>query len=107
MSVTARVGREVDHARRVGDGRGFLAPDCPNAGAAVAAALRRLGRDIPLHERTGEYASPTVLVNGIDVVTGATGAGPAQACRLDLPTETHIVTALDRADQASTPTPIT
>lgn len=42
-----------------------------------------LGVDIEVQEREGEYPSPSVLVDGVDVMgdPGFTGAG----CRLDLP----------------------
>lgn len=42
---------------------------------------------------TGPYPSPTVLINGVDVVTGLP-AGNEVCCRLDLPTRHQIVMAL-------------
>jgi hypothetical protein len=77
----------------------LLAPDCPNAAAAravLAVCLDRLGLDLRVSERVGAYPSPTVLVNGVDVMTGACGAPPIPACRLDLPTEARVLAALQR-----------
>jgi hypothetical protein len=75
----------------------LLAPDCPNAPAArtvLAACLHRLGLDVRVRERVGEFASPTILVDGVDIMTDVTGAPPTQACRLDLPTEARLLAAL-------------
>jgi len=77
----------------------LLAPHCPNAPAArtvLAACLRRLGMDIRVPERVGDFPSPTVLVDGVDVMTDAPGAPAMQACRLDLPTESRVLAALSR-----------
>jgi hypothetical protein len=55
----------------------LLAPECPNAPAARAmlrACLDRLGLDLRVRERVGEFASPTILVSGVDVMTGEHGA---------------------------------
>ncbi len=75
----------------------LLAPDCPNAVAARAvlvSCLTRLGLPTGVRERVGRYPSPTILVDGIDVMTG-TVEGPArQACRLDVPTESELLAAL-------------
>lgn len=49
---------------------------------------------MPVVERVGEYPSPTVLVNGVDVMTGATGTPTTQACRLDQPTPQRVLAAL-------------
>lgn len=75
----------------------LLVPDCPNgpgARAVVAACLDRLGLDVPVRERVGEFASPTVLVDGMDVMTGVHGAARARTCRLDVPTEARVLAAL-------------
>jgi hypothetical protein len=82
----------------------LLAPGCPNAAAAravLAACLRRLGLDIGVQERVGVFPSPTILVDGVDVVTGVTGAPLMQACRLDVPSESRVVAALGRRSAAS------
>ena len=75
----------------------LLAPDCPNALAARAvlvSCLTRLGLAIGVRERVGGYASPTILVDGVDVMTGTVGVPPRQACRLDVPTESELLAAL-------------
>jgi Alkylmercury lyase len=73
-------------------------PDCPSLGQvreALYAALADLGLPAVVTEVVGDYPSPSVLINGVDV-TGASGDGPA-ACRLDLPTGEQIRVALRRA----------
>ena len=75
----------------------LLRPGCPNAAAArsvLAESLDQLGLAIPVHERESEFASPTVLVDGVDVMTGRTGTPRIHACRLDLPTVARVVAAL-------------
>jgi hypothetical protein len=75
----------------------LLAADCPHAGAARAIltdCLDQLGLDIPVRERVGDYPSPTVLVDGLDVMTGAAGPPRMQACRLDVPTAARVMAAL-------------
>ena len=72
-------------------------PDCPLVGRVretVRQALASTGVPVVIEELTGDYPSPTVLVDGVDV-TGRP-AGNGSACRLDLPTELQIVTALQR-----------
>jgi hypothetical protein len=75
----------------------LLAPDCPNAASArrvVAECLDEIGLAVPVVERVGDYPSPTVLVDGVDVMTGAVGIQPASACRLDIPTKSRVLAAL-------------
>jgi hypothetical protein len=75
----------------------LVSPSCPNAAAAravLAECLDRLSLSIPVRERVGEYPSPTILVDGIDVMTGARGAPRLQACRLDVPTTARVLAAL-------------
>jgi hypothetical protein len=74
-------------------------PDCPNL-APVRQTLHDALTDLGLPttvvvETVGEYPSPTVTVNGVDVM-GGTGIGPA-GCRLDLPTREQIRTTLHHA----------
>ena len=56
--------------------------------------LRTLVIAAPVLVRVGDCPSPTVLINGIDVM----GASPEQltgnACRLDIPTRERILTVL-------------
>lgn len=71
-------------------------PDCPlieQVRTTLRDCLRHTGTTVAVEEREGLYPSPTLLVNGIDV---ATGAPPTDGvcCRLDLPTHDQIHTAL-------------
>lgn len=73
-------------------------PHCPNlapAREALHAALADLGLDTVVTEVVGDYPSPTILINDVDVM-GGTGDGPA-TCRLDLPTADRIRAALRQA----------
>lgn len=76
---------------------------CPLFTPAVALVrdcVRELGVDAVLTERVARYPSPTVLVDGRDVM-GVPGDGtPADACRLDVPTRKRVIDAL-RAAAAS------
>ena len=75
----------------------LLSPDCPNAAGArhvVAECLDEFGLAVPVVERVGDSASPTVLVDGMDVMTGTVDREPAQACRLDVPTRSRVLAAL-------------
>jgi len=75
----------------------LLAADCPHARAARAVltnCLDQLGLDIPVRERVGDYPSPTLLVDGVDVMTGTAGTPRMQACRLDVPTASRVLAAL-------------
>lgn len=75
----------------------LLVPDCPNGPAArrvVRDCLARLGVTVPIVETTGSYASPTVRVDGRNVMDGP-GVRPAEgACRLDLPTTERVLAAM-------------
>ncbi len=71
-------------------------PDCPRAGATiqmVRRCLAELGRPVTLIERCGDYPSPTVRVNGQDVM--GTLASLAPSCRLDVPTERQFLAAIE------------
>lgn len=81
----------------------LLVPDCPLAPAAreaLAVGLDELGLDTVVHERVGDYPSPTVLVDGRDVMTGILGVAQTAACRLDVPTAAQITAAVQRAQAA-------
>jgi hypothetical protein len=70
-------------------------PGCPHAEAARALlreCLAELELDVPFDDIEGEYPSPTILVNGEDVM-GAP-ASQAAACRLDVPTRARLLAAL-------------
>jgi hypothetical protein len=75
----------------------LLTPNCPNASAAravLADCLRRLGLTVRVQERVGDHPSPTILVDGVDVMTRADGAPWLPACRLDVPTRDRVMAAL-------------
>ncbi|MCW2649562.1 MAG: hypothetical protein QOE41_523 [Mycobacterium sp.] len=75
----------------------LTSPGCPNAEATrtmLTDCLSSLGIDVPVIDRVGRYPSPTVLVNGVDVMRPAPEAPSGDACRLDLPTPQHILDAL-------------
>lgn len=72
-------------------------PDCPHLPPArdlLRACLAELGLPLTATERVGPYPSPSVLVDGIDVM-GAPADGAS--CRLDVPTAEAIRAALRRA----------
>ncbi|SIE96307.1 organomercurial lyase MerB [Mycobacteroides abscessus] len=80
----------------------LTAPDCPHAASArqlVTDCLSSMALDLPIIERVGRYPSPTVLVDGADVMCPAATVLAADACRLDLPTPERLLTAL-RANSA-------
>lgn len=74
------------------------APGCPNVAATrqlIVDCLTELGLDRPLVERVGRYRSPTVLVEGVDVMNPTTSdLVDGDACRLDLPSRDHVLAAI-------------
>ena len=87
----------------------LTAPDCSHAAPArqvITDCLTSLGLDVPIIDRVGRYPSPTVLVNGVDVMRPEAAAPVGDACRLDLPTPRRVLHALraNTADQVETPT---
>ncbi|MCC3318412.1 hypothetical protein [Nocardia africana] len=75
-------------------------PDCPLLGRVrdtLAEALRRTPiQVVRVDEIEGNYPSPSLLIDGIDVITGEPPQQTA-CCRFDLPTPEQITTALDNA----------
>jgi hypothetical protein len=70
-------------------------PDCPHVDAARALlreCLAELRLDVTPQDKEGEYPSPTILVNGVDVM-GAP-ASQSATCRLDVPTRHRLLLAL-------------
>ena len=70
---------------------------CPHTEAArelLHECLTELQLDVAVEDKEGEYPSPTILVNGEDVM-GAP-VSQAAACRLDLPTRQRLFLALRR-----------
>jgi hypothetical protein len=75
----------------------LLLPHCAFAEDARALLVRCLadaGLTTPVVERVGDYPSPTVLIDGVDVMTGAVTLPAVQACRLDRPTAQRVLAAL-------------
>lgn len=75
----------------------LAAPDCPHAAAArqvITDCLTRLGLDVPIIDRVGRCCSPTVLINGVDVMRPGAAPPIGDACRLDLPTPRRVLDAL-------------
>ena len=73
-------------------------PDCPNLAATrdlLTACLIEAGLPPMIIERLGDFPSPSVLIDGVDV-TGADPHGPPM-CVLRPPTADQIRTALQRA----------
>ena len=73
-------------------------PGCPNAETArrtLNECLDELGLGVPVLERVGDYPSPSVLVNGLDVMGRQELSGAA--CRLDTPSRDRILAALASA----------
>jgi hypothetical protein len=70
-------------------------PGCANVANArqlLRSTLAELGITEQVQEEEGEYPSPTILVDGVDVM-GSPEAGGA-SCRLDVPTRERLVQAL-------------
>lgn len=73
-------------------------PGCPHVEQArqlLRSCLVDLGlTNIPVDDREGYYPSPSIIVNGNDVI----GAPPnaAASCRLDLPTRERVMSALQQ-----------
>ena len=67
-------------------------PHVDGARALLRECLAELKLDVPIEDKEGAYPSPTILVNGVDVM----GAPVSQsaACRLDVPTRHRLLLAL-------------
>jgi hypothetical protein len=72
----------------------------PAAHQLVRECLIALGLPEPVLVRVGEYPSPTVLVNGTDVMRPAAELSEASACRIDVPTRERVLAVL-RANLAA------
>ena len=69
--------------------------DCPNVDAARAllrSCLSELGLELTVVDREVDYPSPTILVDGVDVMGRPESERPG--CRLDLPTRARVLEAL-------------
>jgi hypothetical protein len=71
---------------------------CPRAAAAhqlVRQCLSALGLPDPVLVQVGDYPSPTVLINGTDVMRPEAELSEASACRIDVPTRERVLAALN------------
>jgi len=74
-------------------------PGCPHVDAArrlLHACIEELHLKVHIDETVGAYPSPTIRINGEDVM----GSAPRSeaACRLDIPTRDRVLAALARWD---------
>jgi hypothetical protein len=70
---------------------------CPSAPAAlqlVRECLATLAISVPVLVRVGNYPSPTVLVDGVDVMDATATLSEVSACRIDVPTRERVLAAL-------------
>jgi hypothetical protein len=70
-------------------------PGCPHVDAARALlteCLTELRLEVSVEDKEGAYPSPTILVDGVDVMDAP--ASRAAACRLDVPTKSRLLVAL-------------
>lgn len=70
-------------------------PDCPNVEGArrlVRSCLSELDITAQIEELEGDFPSPTVRVNDLDVMGEPLNTGAF--CRLDLPTRERVLAAL-------------
>ena len=73
-------------------------PDCPLIGPVretLEVALESVGATAVIEEIEGEYPSPTLLIDGVEVAGYPLGSDPA--CRIHLPTMQEIATAVGTA----------
>jgi hypothetical protein len=73
-------------------------PECPNTATArrlLAGCLAELGLTVGIEDREGPFPSPTIRVNGEDVM--GTPLSAEASCRLDLPTRERILDVMQRA----------
>ena len=77
-------------------------PGCPlieQARALLRECLDQTGVTATVTEQIGAYPSPTVLIDGVDVM-GDPGLDPGvTACRIDTPTHTKLTAALLEASR--------
>jgi hypothetical protein len=81
----------------------FQFEGCPLAPAAyrlVRQCLIALGIPGPVLVRVGDWPSPTVLVNGTDVMRPVAELSTASMCRTDVPTRERVLAALEAARAA-------
>ena len=72
----------------------------PAAHQLVRQCLIALGIPDPVLVRVGDWPSPTVLVNGTDVMRPAAELSKRRVCRTDVPTRERVLAALEAARAA-------
>jgi hypothetical protein len=75
-------------------------PGCANVDRArqlLRTTLGELGLEVQIEELEGEYPSPTILIDGVDVMGRPEAEGAS--CRLDLPTRERLLVALQRSPE--------
>lgn len=73
---------------------------CPLAEAArevLHASIQEVGIDVVVVDRIARYPSPSILVDGVDVMGAPADEVCLDACRLDPPTRDRVVAALRSA----------
>ena len=73
-------------------------PGCPHVAKArqlLSACLDEVKLDVRVEEQVGAFPSPTIRIDGRDVMGAPANSGAS--CRLDLPTRDRILAALDAA----------
>ena len=69
--------------------------DCPHTAAArslLHSCLQEVGLQAGFTEREGPFPSPTIRINGVDVMGAPSSM--AAACRLDVPTRERVLAAI-------------
>jgi hypothetical protein len=80
-------------------------PECPLADRVrdtLRESIADSGLAVRVEDVEGPFPSPTLLVGGVDVVTGGTPA-TEPCCRLDLPSRAQIRAALQRVAASGAP----
>jgi hypothetical protein len=73
---------------------------CPHAASArdlLRRCVEELGLDVQIEEREGDHPSPSILVDGRDVMGSAQER--TRACRIDVPVRERILAALRAAGE--------
>lgn len=73
-------------------------PDCPHVDRVrelLRTCLDSLGMQVEVVEQVGDFPSPTVRVDGVDIMGASLETGAR--CRLDLPTNEQILAVLNAA----------
>jgi hypothetical protein len=81
-------------------------PGCRSAQAVhqlVQECLIALAVPGPVLVQVGNYPSPTVVINGTDVMRPAAKLAEASACRIDIPTRERLLASLEAHLAAESP----